>query len=82
MDDFIEKMNKYVSQNVGSPSMPTETGLFNFIKKRVELKNNIQSIINILNETSNSTSEYIGKLGLKGNVYLTTKYKINNTLQT
>lgn len=58
--------------------MPTETGLFNFIKKRVELKNNIQSIINILNETSNSTSEYIGKLGLKGNVYLTTKYKFIN----
>ena len=78
LDDFIEKMNNYVSQNVGSPSMPTETGLFNFIKKRVELKNNIQSIINILNETSNSTSEYIGKLGLKGNVYLTTKYKFIN----
>ena len=78
LDDFIEKMNNYVSQNVGSPSMPTETGLFNFIKKRVKLKNNIQSIINILNETSNSTSEYIGKLGLKGNVYLTTKYKFIN----
>ena len=78
LDNFIEKMNNYVSQNVGSPSMPTETGLFNFIKKRVELKNNIQSIINILNKTSNSTSEYIGKLGLKGNVYLTTKYKFIN----
>ena len=29
LDDFIEKMNNYVSQNIGSPSMPTETGLFN-----------------------------------------------------
>lgn len=80
LDDFIEKMNNYVSQNIGSPSMPTETGLFNFVKKRVELKNNIKSITNILNKTSDSTNEYIGKLGLKGNVYLTTKYKFINLL--
>ncbi len=80
LDDFIEKMNNYVSQNIGSPSMPIETGLFNFIKKRIELRNNIQNIIKILNETSNSTSEYIGKLGLKGNVNLTTQYKFINLL--
>lgn len=78
LDDFIEKMNNYVSQNIGKPAMPTETGLFNFVKKRVELKNNIKSITGILNETSDSTKEYIGKLGLKGEVYLATKYEFIN----
>ncbi len=79
LDDFVEKMNNFVSQNIGSPSMPTETGLCEFIKNRIELKENVSTILSILNNTENSNSIFIGKLGLKGEVKLTTKYSFINS---
>ena len=59
--------------------MPTETGLFSFIKNRIELRSNIRNIMDVLNKTSNSKNEKIGKLGLKGDVCLITKYKFINS---
>lgn len=79
VDDFIQSMNNYVSENIGSPAMPTETGLYDFIKNRMELKENCTKIIDIINKANNSKNDYIGKLGIKGEVYLTTNYCfINN----
>lgn len=79
LDDFIDKMNCFVSQNVGSPSMPTETGLCEFIKNRLDLKNNVEKLLKILNNTENEKNIFIGKLGLKGEVNLTTKYSFINS---
>ena len=80
LDDFIEKMNYFVSQNVGSPSMPTETGLCDFIKNRIQLNKNTSNILNVLNKTKNTNSLHIGKLGLKGEVKLTTTYSFINSI--
>ena len=79
LDDFVEKMNNFVSQNIGSPSMPTETGLCEFIKNRIELKDNVSTILNVLNNTKSSNNIFIGKLGLKGEVELTTMYSFINS---
>lgn len=79
LDDYIDKMNNYVSQSIGTPPMPTETGLYNFIKNRIILKQNIIDILKILNDTNNSSKEFIGNLGTKGKVYLTTKYNFINS---
>ena len=79
LDDFIDKMNKYVSQNVGSPSMPTETGLCEFVKKRVELKKCTNEVLFTLNNKTNSNDLLIGKLGAKGEVKLTTTYSFINS---
>lgn len=79
LDDFIDKMNCFVSQNIGSPSMPTETGLCEFIKNRLNLNKNVDSVLKLLNNTKNEKDVLIGKLGLKGEVNLTTKYTFINS---
>lgn len=79
VDEFIDKMNNYVSENVGTPSMPTETGLYKFSKNRIELKKNCEEFLNTLNTTFRK-DEYIGKLGQKGKVYLYKDYLFINDL--
>ena len=79
VDDFVEKMNKYVSENVGSPSMPTDTGLFDYIKNRIDLKNNCSKFLETLNSNKKSERKFIGKLGLKGEVKIKTDYEFINS---
>lgn len=76
-DSFVNKMNLFVSQNIGVPSMPKETGLYKFIKNRIELRDNCNLILKTLNK-SNNKEEYIGKLGIKGKVYLSKNYQFIN----
>lgn len=73
-NDFIDKMNYFVSQNTGNPSMPTETGLYSFIKNRMELNGKVNEILEVLDKTINSYESTIGKLGPKGEIKLTSNY--------
>jgi ABC-type lipoprotein export system ATPase subunit len=77
-DDFATKIPIYVSENVGEPAPPSETGFANFAKNRLETGKNAINILNILNNKTGNETSYIGSLGSKGNVLLSTKYEFYN----
>lgn len=79
IDDFVAKISTFVAENIGEPPSPTDTGFASFAKERLKLKYNSIKILNDLNKLNNITSKYIGDLGIKGMVYLTTKYSFINS---
>lgn len=79
LDDFATNIPIYVSENIGEPSPPTETGFASFAKNRLKIRNNAEKILKELNEETNNVEEYIGDLGEKGNVYLSTKFTFINS---
>ena len=81
LDKFVDKMNNYVSQCTGTPSLPSTTGLYKFASNRIKLKYNINILIDTLNTSQiQKVKEYVGKLGNKGAVYLTTSYYLVNKM--
>ena len=78
-DDFVSNISIFVSENVGEPTSPTETGFASYAKNRIKLRNYSSMILNELLKENNGEDIYIGNLGAKGDIYLTTKYSfINN----
>lgn len=73
-DNFVENINEFVSQNTGMPVQPTSTGFASFSKNRIKLKNNANIFLNKLENISEIKSEYIGNLGIKGDVSLKKEY--------
>lgn len=78
-DDFATKIPIYVSENIGEPTPPAETGFASFAKNRLKIRKNAEKILKELNEDVNNTDEYIGNLGSKGKVYLSTNYSFINS---
>lgn len=79
VDDFATKIPIYVSENIGEPTPPAETGFASFAKNRLKIRKNAEKILKELNEYVNNTDEYIGNLGSKGKVYLSTNYSFINS---
>lgn len=79
VDDFATKIPIYVSENIGEPTPPAETGFASFAKNRLKIRKNAEKILKELNEDVNNTDEYIGNLGSKGKVYLSTNYSFINS---
>lgn len=79
VDDFATKIPIYVSENIGEPTPPAETGFASFAKNRLKIRNNAEKILKELNEDVNNIDEYIGNLGSKGKVYLSTNYSFINS---
>ncbi len=79
IDDFATKIPIYVSENIGEPTPPVETGFAVFAKNRLKIRNNAEKILNELNEEVNNVDEYIGNLGSKGKVNLTINYSFINS---
>lgn len=68
-DDFIDNLSQFVSQCVGEPVQPTETGFFKFAKNRLDLYRNSQKIFTSL-KNNHKSDEFIGDLADKGKIYL------------
>ena len=77
-DDFAGNIPIYVSENVGEPSPPTETGFATFAKNRLKLKKTAYDILDVLKNKSNKKENYIGSLGSKGKVMLSIDYSFIN----
>ncbi len=79
-DDFAEKIPIYVSESVGEPSPPTETGFALFAKNRLKIRKDSCDILEELKNNTNSKEIYIGDLGSKGKVFLSTSYSFINSI--
>ncbi len=79
IDDFATKIPIYVSENIGEPTPPTETGFASFAKNRLKIRKHTTKILKELNEEKNNVEDYIGNLGAKGNVYLSTNFSFINS---
>lgn len=66
VDHYVTSMNQFVSENVGTPVMPTETGFARFAQLRMNLLSNTNSFLNILDKPIDTTPVYIGNVGSKG----------------
>lgn len=80
VDKFISKINRFLSDNTGTPEKPSTCGLFNFINNRLALKSNCSKILSTLRTKEKIYNEKIGDLGEKGTVYLKIKYCFLNDL--
>ncbi|MDE8315118.1 hypothetical protein PT169_08310 [Erysipelothrix rhusiopathiae] len=81
-DNFIDKIQKLVSDNTGTPSKPTSTGFECFSKNRFKLDAGIRKIEDELSKKESISSEYIGDIGSKGKGVIETKVEyinFNNT---
>lgn len=78
-DDFVSNISIYVSENVGEPVPPTETGFASFAKNRLKIRKDSFKILKGLNEKEECTNKYIGDLGIKGKVFLSTSYGFINS---
>lgn len=79
-DDFAENIPIYVSENIGEPSPPTETGFALFAKNRLKIRKDSSNILDELKNNTNSKEIYIGDLGSKGKVFLSTNYSFINSI--
>ena len=73
-DDFVTNMSIYVSENVGEPTAPTETGFAAYAKNRLKIRSFSSSILAELEKSNEDEGIYIGNLGAKGDVYLSSNY--------
>lgn len=78
IDDFVANIPNYVSENIGEPNPPTETGFASFAKNRFKIRKNADKVLKDLKEKELDDSSYIGDLGAKGKVFLSVNYEFIN----
>lgn len=78
LSDFVDNISTFVSESIGEPSPPTETGFAIYAKNRLKIRSNVNRILEDLNANVCDNKEFIGNLGTKGDVYLTKNYNFIN----
>ncbi|QNO14357.1 hypothetical protein HYG86_06000 [Alkalicella caledoniensis] len=71
-NNLISVFNTEIAKKTGRPAKPTTTGFSKYAGNRVNLEHSVKKIRKSMNKEINSISEYVGDLGVKGDLYCKT----------
>lgn len=78
LNNIIETFINEVSKKTGQPQKPTKTGFAEYSRNRIKIEISINKILSSINKEIDSIKEYIGSLGIKGELYCQTNLKLQN----
>lgn len=70
---LIAKIKSEIARKTGTPQKPSATGFQNFALNRIAIEINARKVISNLQTKINLPSEYVGSLGVKGDLYCRTE---------
>lgn len=74
----IEKIKQFADKNTDTKSFPSTTGFYNYAIGRIKLKKNINVIMQCFDADNLKTSRLVGILEDKGQIYITSLYRMLN----
>lgn len=77
-NQIIQTFVNEISKKTGQPQKPISTGFREYVSNRVKIERDVQKIINNLTKSIIPSSEYVGNLGEKGQLYCQTNLKIQD----
>jgi predicted ATPase len=77
-NNLIEKVKNEVSRKTGTPKKPSSTGFRDYASNRIKIELAAKSILKNIEKKFNISSEYIGSLDEKGNLYCKTEIRIQD----
>jgi len=78
LNSLIEVFHNEISRKTGIPKKPIKTGFVEYARNRINIQVATRKILLNLNKEIKPVKEYIGSLGLKGNLYCQTNLKMQN----
>lgn len=75
----LKKIKSSADKCSNTVSKPSETGFEKFVLNRIELKENLESILYNMNDKENNEYVLIGELDEKGEIYIQKKYRMLTT---
>lgn len=72
-DNAIDKINSFVSECIGGPEIPLNTGFYDFASKRIKINDILKDISSTLQYSKDLKNQYIGTIGTKGKGFLKEK---------
>ena len=77
-NSLIEKVKNEVSRKTGTPKKPSSTGFRDYASNRINIELAAKSILKNIENKFDTTTEYIGSLDEKGNLYCKTEIQIQD----
>lgn len=71
-NDLIRVFNTEIAKKTGSPTKPTSTGFSIYASNRLNIEKCVNKITNNMKKPVESLKEYVGDLGIKGELYCRT----------
>ncbi len=72
----IEKIKNIADKNTDTKSFPSTTGFYEYANKRLHLKRCTDILLNLFSLEQVNKSEYLGELEDKGDIYITSVYRM------
>lgn len=77
-NQLIKIFNEEIAKKTGKPSKPIETGFYKYASNRIKIELSVNKIIENMNRKIYLPDEYVGNLGVKGNLYCKTEIIIQD----
>lgn len=78
LNHIISTFNKEISKKTGQPEKPTKTGFSEYASNRINLELASNKIIENIKKTVKPIEEYVGSLGIKGELFCKTDIIVQN----
>lgn len=78
VNHVIGFFNKEISKKTGQPEKPIKTGFSEYASNRIKIEQAVNKVLNNLNKNIQSTEEYVGSLGDKGDLFCKTSIATQN----
>ncbi|MDD5343390.1 MAG: hypothetical protein PHW12_03100 [Smithella sp.] len=77
-NSLIEKVKNEISRKTGTPKKPSSIGFRDYASNRIKIELAVQSIVKNIEKKFDISSEYVGSLDEKGDLYCKTEIRIQD----
>lgn len=78
LNGIIEKFITEIAKKTGQPQKPTKTGFSEYASNRLKIEAATKKVLSAIDTQINAKSEYIGSLGVKGDLFCKTNIIFQN----